>query len=569
MKTLLRFLPPAAAALVLFGATKLYEHAPLVPVARTTSIIAIILSSLCALFVPRPVWRSRLTVGFALAGATAAGQTLIGAPYAVLALFVVLSSVAAMRTVRSPVEKLRALRPLPIAVLAGVAGGIFALLAVTLPPASVRIERYFTNVVAQNRHAMGFGTTLNLGSMRGMLDSGRPVLEIEGRPVDYLRGAVLDDYDLNMWRSSWGLRATHPVEATLPRPDATTRVVYVPGARVARNEHARFFVPSNACRYGTASGRASVDTGGIVFPDGTGDESIWFVASGCSAPPQVLAPRRIDIALVPKHRAELERLSTEWTRGATTDKEKLAAIQRELSAFRYSVEASQFWAKDPILYFLTERREGYCEQFAAGMVLLARAQRIPARVVTGYRVPAANSITGRTIVRERNAHAWVEAWVEGAWHGYDPTPLSESMGAATPLEDTSEILGWAFDKVWDAIGNLSLTKTLALLAVLVVMFVIVRRFTTRRARARLGDAASAALPSFEALADALAKGGVVRDPSEPLESFARRLRAREDEWAEPVADVVLRYAAFRYGGEGDEGDVAKAALDAAQRVPAR
>jgi transglutaminase-like putative cysteine protease len=199
------------------------------------------------------------------------------------------------------------------------------------------------------------------------------------------------------------------------------------------------------------------------------------------------------------------------------------------------------------------------------MVLLARTQGIAARVVTGYRVPPASSITGRTIVRERNAHAWVEAWVDGAWHAYDPTPISESMAGGTTMEDVGELVSMGLELAWDAIGKLSLVKTLLLLGVLVVAFVVVRRVTGARGR-RGKRGAMDALPSYDALAAALARSGVLRDESEPLETFARRVRTREEPWANDVATALYRYAALRYGGIGDEADVADATHAAAGKI---
>ena len=77
--------------------------------------------------------------------------------------------------------------------------------------------------------------------------------------------------------------------------------------------------------------------------------------------------------------------------------------------------------------------------FASAMVLLARVEGIPARVVGGYHVSEVNPFTGRAIVRDRDAHAWVEAWIEGAWRKWDPTPVSESFARS----------GSAFDHIAD------------------------------------------------------------------------------------------------------------------------
>lgn len=64
---------------------------------------------------------------------------------------------------------------------------------------------------------------------------------------------------------------------------------------------------------------------------------------------------------------------------------------------------------------------GYCEQFAVGMAVAARAIGIPSRVVVGF---APGKASGSTVVYTgAEAHAWVEVWIDGSgWVMFDPTP---------------------------------------------------------------------------------------------------------------------------------------------------
>jgi hypothetical protein len=75
----------------------------------------------------------------------------------------------------------------------------------------------------------------------------------------------------------------------------------------------------------------------------------------------------------------------------------------------------------------------------------------------------------------------------------------------------------------------------------------------------------ASLPEFEALTEALSAAGHERAESEPIESFARRLLALDAPWAKSVADALGRYAALRYGNEGDLENVVDA-LERAVRI---
>jgi protein-glutamine gamma-glutamyltransferase len=79
-------------------------------------------------------------------------------------------------------------------------------------------------------------------------------------------------------------------------------------------------------------------------------------------------------------------------------------------------------SEDPISDFLFRYRSGHCEYFATAMVFMLRSVGIPARFVTGF-LGSEPSALGYHIVRQSNAHAWVEAWIPGrGWQVFDPTP---------------------------------------------------------------------------------------------------------------------------------------------------
>jgi protein-glutamine gamma-glutamyltransferase len=72
--------------------------------------------------------------------------------------------------------------------------------------------------------------------------------------------------------------------------------------------------------------------------------------------------------------------------------------------------------------FWLDRKLGFCEHFAASLVVVLRAMDVPARVVTGYQGTDAVPVDGYYIVRQSNAHAWAEYWQSGeGWVRVDPT----------------------------------------------------------------------------------------------------------------------------------------------------
>ena len=72
--------------------------------------------------------------------------------------------------------------------------------------------------------------------------------------------------------------------------------------------------------------------------------------------------------------------------------------------------------------FWFDKREGFCEHIASSFVVLMRAMDIPARIVTGYQGGELNSVDGVWTVRQSDAHAWTEVWLQGqGWVRVDPT----------------------------------------------------------------------------------------------------------------------------------------------------
>jgi protein-glutamine gamma-glutamyltransferase len=80
--------------------------------------------------------------------------------------------------------------------------------------------------------------------------------------------------------------------------------------------------------------------------------------------------------------------------------------------------------RDSIDDLLFNTRLGFCGHFASAYVTLMRAVGIPARVVTGYLGGAWNPVGGYYVVRQSDAHAWAEVWLESAgWTRVDPTAV--------------------------------------------------------------------------------------------------------------------------------------------------
>jgi hypothetical protein len=139
-------------------------------------------------------------------------------------------------------------------------------------------------------------------------------------------------------------------------------------------------------------------------------------------------------------------LAQEIGGGTGTDRERAERIMRFfLSGFRYTLS-------DPassIREFLFRKRAGYCEHFAAGLSLLLRGAGIPSRVAAGYLGGEWNGVGKYLIVRQSDAHAWVEAWIDGCWVTLDATPPA---GDSSPFRTRTGTIGLYADWLrqrWD------------------------------------------------------------------------------------------------------------------------
>jgi transglutaminase-like putative cysteine protease len=99
------------------------------------------------------------------------------------------------------------------------------------------------------------------------------------------------------------------------------------------------------------------------------------------------------------------------------------------AALRYFAEESFYYTLtpsvtqgDPTEAFLFDTRQGFCEHFASSFVMLMRLAGVPARLVVGYQGGTENPHAGHWVIRQSDAHAWAEVWLDGrGWWRVDPT----------------------------------------------------------------------------------------------------------------------------------------------------
>lgn len=251
-----------------------------------------------------------------------------------------------------------------------------------------------------------------------------------------------------------------------------------------------------------------------------------------------------------------------------------AVVRFFLTDFTYDLESLEFEGTTALARFLTERR-GYCTHFASTAALMLRARGIPARVATGFLAHEWSDEERAWIVRERDAHAWLEVHFESAgWVTFDPTARAGDRGSFDPYGDDG-LAGWTqrlSDELERWIGSSgregSLGAVLWALAVVplghlarhpaawaiasAALFLALHWMRERRRPRHAGPAPPASMPRpvadlFQRLARALASRGYRREPGQTPREFARRVSAVAGAPLAPLVEVTEWYYRARFG----------------------
>lgn len=129
---------------------------------------------------------------------------------------------------------------------------------------------------------------------------------------------------------------------------------------------------------------------------------------------------------------DTRKLVKKIVKNSNTDLEKALAIEEHLRKnYKYNIDVKKVPKnREFVDYFLFETKEGYCTYYATSMAVMLRLEGIPSRYVEGY---LAQELIGKNtyIVRQKNAHAWVEAFIEPiGWITFEPTPAYPIVGRA-------------------------------------------------------------------------------------------------------------------------------------------
>jgi transglutaminase-like putative cysteine protease len=475
----------------------------------------------------------------------------------------------------------------------------------------------------QPERMVGFSERVDLGGVGKLRSDPSIVMRVEppglgGTPPQrlalYLRGAAFDRYDGRAW--SRGSREDQPADqsgnlvriARFPDPahdrlmridlepidppvvflplDAVALRVLAPGPSLDQSYPELTIAPEGVLRY-----RASAQRG-LRY-------EVSLASAGDPRSSELGQLDRLRYLSLPTLTPRIAALAETWTAGAATSLERARRIEGKLrTAYKYDLDSPSGGAKNPLEDFLFVSKRGHCEFYSTAMAVMLRSVGVPARNVTGFVGGTFNRFSRSYVVRQGDAHSWVEAWVDGVgWIRFDPTPpsdaapRSELTGALALVRDLVEAMGqrWSQHVVgYDLRQQIGLYQQLkksyrravpdhpwgrALFEsprrVLLVVLALAglgfglrelwkrrRGPKERRERPEEERRAHEAAELYRALEAVLASRGVPRPLGMPPLSHARALAALGHPLGAEAVALTERYLAHRFGGE---------ALDAAAR----
>ena len=280
-------------------------------------------------------------------------------------------------------------------------------------------------------------------------------------------------------------------------------------------------------------------------------------------------------------------LAESMRRDAGSDRAFISAVLEKFNRenFFYTLEPPAL-GRDPVDGFLFSTRQGFCEHYASAFAVLMRAAGIPARIVLGYQGGELNPLGDYLLVRQADAHAWTEVWLEGeGWRRIDPTAavaperieagrsgaMFAGAGAAWGLKAPSR---WRYQlgMTWDALnarwnelvlgygpeGQQRLMQylglgspgwrrlLLTLLAIVIGLTLVVHGLLMLRFRPPAADRAKQVFERFTR------KTGIQPARGESPLAYAARLAEARGRRRD-IGDIVSLYLDVRYGAAGEDG----------------
>jgi transglutaminase-like putative cysteine protease len=461
----------------------------------------------------------------------------------------------------------------------------------------------------------GFSEQVDLGVLGAIKLDPTVVMRIElpgsSRPESqpYWRGGSYDYYDGASWKNSFGKGRSIPKDFTgrfLIRP--TTRLDKTLQQEILLEplDTAIVFAAAQpAAIEGSRLFQINVNSMDAIYLNFLPASKLQYTAYS-ESPEIVRQDRRLEgwdyshtiknaYLQLPDGTERIGELAEEVVRRAPTIYEKVLLIEDYLQKnFQYSLQVKPPPAgMSPIDDFLFSQKKGYCEQYATAMVLMLRKLGIPARLVTGFLSGEWNDFGGYYLVRQQDAHSWVEVFFpHSGWIKFDPTPNAGPTDHAAVLGTISKYLdslrlkwdryivrfsfsdqmnlvkdvkmrtnsirvtaNWWMSQIGIVVDSIeeAIVSNKKLLGICVLVGTIFAWLLHRKKRwpglflRRVRARESHAVWFYEKLLEILASCGLHKPPNKTPKEFALELRSRKEAIYPFVFEITVAYYGLRYG----------------------
>lgn len=426
----------------------------------------------------------------------------------------------------------------------------------------------------------GLSDEMSPGSMTDLLIDDSPALRVEfdgdvpPAPAQrYFRAIVMQDFDGTTWTR--GMRRHRAPTEEMQGVGASI------GYTVTLEASRKRWLPTLDVPLEAPAG-ARLSTGRTVVATTAVNQPIQYHLRSATgyrlAPDLEPAERARALALPADADPRTRALATRWRDEGRDDPGMVqAALDLYGRDFTYTLNPPLL-GRHSVDEFLFDTREGYCEHYASSFVFLMRAAGIPARVVTGYQGGWWNATHRYLLVRQSDAHAWAEVWLqERGWVRVDPTAAVSPTRVEAGTGGAAGAGGWGdgdwlrnlrnqvdvVNRLWtqgvlrfDTLRQKGLLTPfgvadarpgdllLALSAVLALAMAVATLWALGGRQRVHGDALDHA---WMQLLRRLRRRGITRRPSEGPMEWLARLNADAPALAARLAPVIGEYAALRYG----------------------
>ena len=347
----------------------------------------------------------------------------------------------------APAGRARTRRVVRLLVYSAVASAFAVGIARFLPWAQPHVEEATARALNPS-YAISqpaFSEHARLGSVESLALSHRVVLRMWSGSALKLRGRVLVDFDGQTWHGAQTVPHTFMAAGATPLAslhewlDEVEGVTFVEPGPLGLDDERRarvvmvmdlagpLMTPGSTRLVKLKAPALARDSFGIVQAPG-GRVEVYSVVPGPrkGTPEAGELPRARYLAVPPETDPRLRVLAAQLGEGTRTEEERVSRTLEYLAReLQYSLTPGRFHSRQPIAEFLFEKKKGYCEYFASAAALLLRLQGVPTRYVSGFS-PSEGRVAGHYVVRESEAHAWIEALLpERGWVELDPTPAAQ------------------------------------------------------------------------------------------------------------------------------------------------